>query len=110
MAEKTKTLDISTTIDRVSIKVDGKAYEMRSDSELSLEEAHYLGAQGRKLNELMSKDKLDQNQKATLAGIADNITGTVMVNFDAQLEKLSGLQKIQIVNFFMERAEIIKAM
>ena len=103
-------LDISTEIVRSTIKIDGTTYAMRSDSELSLEEAHELSVLGRRLNNLMEKDKLDENQKALLASIASDITSKIMLGFDEVSELLSDLQKMQIVNVFMERAKILKAM
>lgn len=97
----TPILDLSTLIERPKIVIDGQHYEIMSPEELSVLDHHRLGAQGRRLDELMGLDRLDDNEERELSDLLGSISDFIMVDVPTDVRlKLTDAQRMEISEVF----------
>jgi len=98
-------LDLSTSVERPVVNIDGEPYEMRDPNEFTLSQVHELATLGKKLQKLMSKDELSDSESDDLEQIGIDIVTTVMVQLPREvLDKLSAVSKMKISEAFTNRA------
>jgi len=101
MADKQPILDLDTLVERPTIRVDGKLYEIRSHDELSVLDHHRLVQQGKRLDELMARPELDADSRAEVGTLLYEISDFVMVGVPAQVRaKLSDAQRASVAEVF----------
>lgn len=94
-------LEIETLIERPTIIIDEEAYEIRSPDELSVIDTHRLSSQGRRLNALMSRDKIKPAEKKELSKLLHAISDFIMVGVPNDIrDNLSDPQRMEIAEVF----------
>lgn len=97
-------LDLSTSITRHTIKVDGKAYELRDPDELSLLEQHYLRQWGQDIEESFA-DESDAEAVSKGEHALRQTIGLLMPSLPAEIsERLSDTQRLAIIRGFTRLA------
>jgi hypothetical protein len=90
-------LDLSTLIQRPTIRVDGKAYELRSPEELSVLEGQFLAQAGRRINEIAEAGDPDR----ALQPLLTDVVSRVVIGLpDTVLGALSEAHLISICEVF----------
>lgn len=101
MAKRTTALNIETLIERPTIDIDGTLYEILSPDELSIIQHHSFAATGRRLEELMKSDQLDENEAHEMQAIVTDISDEIMVGVpDDIAEKLTDAQRLAVLDVF----------
>ncbi len=94
-------LDISTLIERLKITVDGELYEIMSPDELSVLDHHRLEAWGRRLNQLMELDRLDDNEQREASAVLGSISDFIMVGVPEGVRtKLTDAHRLEVSSVF----------
>ena len=94
-------LDLETLVVRPKISIDDKMYELPSHDELSIFEHHRLGAQGRKLEALMKKEDLSDEDGQELNLAMQQISDIVLKFLPEDIRaKLSDHQRFQVWEIF----------
>ncbi|MDM8009919.1 MAG: hypothetical protein QUV08_03035 [Parasphingorhabdus sp.] len=94
-------LDIATLVERPMVKIDGELQELVSPEELSILASQRLASDGRRLNELMTSDKLDEDGDQELEKLLVRISDTIMEPVPKMVRaKLSGMQRLEIIQAF----------
>lgn len=90
-------LDLVTLIERPTIAIDGKRYELRSPEELSIYDSQWLTVAGRRIEQI-AKDGGDEGE---LEPAIDAVVEKVVVDLPAEVfGRLSGIQRMAIVEVF----------
>lgn len=95
-------LELSTLApERPTVLIDGKLYELATANDLGLGDQQFMFSRGRRLAELMELPKLASAQAKELTMIVDKMLHLAVRDLpDAIAEKLSAMQKIQLVTAF----------
>lgn len=94
-------LDLSTQIDRPTVRIDGEEYEMFSPHEMTLVQIHNIQSQGRALQSLMGKDQLSDRERKQLVGLSDSLLDGIMVDIPDEVRaRLTDMMKLRIVTAF----------
>lgn len=90
----TQLLDLNTLVDRPTVRIDGRDYELRHRDELSLLEDHRIVALNRRAADLGEFADATEEQVAETVAALDEILG--MLNKELPLDALTDLQKAAI--------------
>lgn len=90
-------LDLNTLIERPTIAIDGKKYEIRSPDELSIIESQQFTFWGAAIEELSQEEGKEEELQVLIDKVADAVLIGVPANVRA---KLSGVQKHQVIEVF----------
>ena len=94
-------LDIATLVERPMVRIDGELQELVSPEELSILASQRLASDGRRLNELMTSDKLDEDGDQELEKLLVRISDTIMEPVPKKVRaKLSEMQRLEIIQAF----------
>ncbi len=94
-------LSLTTLIERPTIIIDDVSYEIMSPDELSVLDHHRLGIQGKALDALMSKPKLNAGSEKRLTSLLRDISDFIMVGVpDDVRAKLSDAMRTEIAEVF----------
>ncbi|MEO9612636.1 MAG: hypothetical protein ABJG86_09715 [Nitratireductor sp.] len=90
-------LDLDTLIERPTIRVDGKTYELRSPDELSIFDSQYYSAKGREIEKLAAAgDAIDE-----LTALIEKLAGQIILGMpETVFNALSQAHKLSIVEVF----------
>ena len=90
-------LDLNTLIERPTIKIDGDAYEILSQEELSILDSQRFERWGRKIEELANDDgKADE-----LDALLDTVTEKIMVGVPEDVRsRLTSGHKVRVISVF----------
>lgn len=90
-------LDLATLIERPTIAIDGKSYELRGAEELSIYESQWLTSAGNRI-ERIAKEGGGEDE---LGEAIDAVVKKVVVDLPAEVfDRLSGIQRMAIVEVF----------
>lgn len=93
---KAPILDLDTLIERPTIRIDGKAYELWSPEELSILDSQYFTLKGREIEELARGEDVE-----ALSALIEKVCRRCLVEIpDDVFAKLSAPQKTAIVEAF----------
>ncbi|MDP2131959.1 MAG: hypothetical protein U0975_09970 [Erythrobacter sp.] len=101
MADLTKTplLDLDTLIERPFITIDGRRFEIRSPSELSVVESHRFGRWGNRIEALTAED--GDAAEAELNDLIARVSKGILIDVpDTVFDKLSGANRWAIIDVF----------
>lgn len=104
--EKEALLDISTTITRQRIRIDGELYELASPEDFEMHEFMWIADRGQKIGELMGDGYTDE-QGADLDIKLDDLAKKVLLVPDNIFKKLKASHKLAIIRVFSEAVESI---
>lgn len=94
-------LDLSTTVERPNIRIDGKNYQMYHPQELDLASQYALQALAEKARAIQGKKDPTRDDLAVLSTVARESLPEIMVNAPkAVLARLSDDQRFQIIDVF----------
>ena len=99
MAAKTPLLDLSTLIERETIRIDAKPYEIRSANELSIFDQRRLADQAKRVGTLLTDKPADDDGEAHR--LLDAICKTILIAPVHIHEKLSDTQRLAICEVFL---------
>lgn len=104
-------LELSTLAPtRPTIEIDDATYELAVADDLSLEDQQFMYSRGKRVGELMELPKMAASQAKELKMIVDRMLHTVLRDLpDEVSDKLSAMQKIQVINAFMQASPQLKA-
>lgn len=91
-------LEIKTRVERPKIKIDGKEYEIKSYNDFTVKDFAWLSEYGEKI---LSNTK---NSDFLRKGI-ETVTKKILIAPFWIRKKISPTQKIQIINFFLEKVK-----
>ena len=103
MANKDPLLSLSTTLERKHIKIDGKAYPIRSLDEFSLIERHRIAVDAKAMKEV---DKLGGDESEVIEKASEALRRSVLqiiVDGEEIIDKLNDENKFAIINCFFEQ-------
>ncbi len=105
MKKAKRILEISTAeIERVTVSIDGKAYELRDHNEFGIAEFQKQARDGRRLDALMNKpEAVTAEEERELAELLDGICRQVLDAPDAVHAKLRDTSRLAIVRAFAEQ-------
>lgn len=102
MASPTPLLDLKTLTDRYTVRVDGKAYELRPTARFSVVETLAFPEQTARLNVLATKkEKLSVDEADEIEQLLDEICRVILAAPASVHERLTGAQRMQICTAFM---------
>lgn len=91
-------LSIATLIERKTVSIDGKRYELRSPDELSVLDSHRFAAWAKKLGELQQSAEEEPNPE--IEELVTRITRLALIAPDEVHERLSGVHRIAVAEVF----------
>ena len=95
-------LDLDTLIVRQGILIDGVRYEIMSPDELSVLDSHRFSIWGRRIEDLSKLPEPSTDELSELEELYELVSRAVFVDIpDAVFAKLSGTQKVQVVDVFI---------
>lgn len=101
MAEAEPLLEIDTLVDRPKIVIDGYLYDILSPDELSVVDHQRFAAQGRRMEELMTRRSLTKAQERELTDIVDGLSQRVMVGVPEEVRaKLTSAHRLNVLEVF----------
>lgn len=95
-------LDLSTIVDRPTVRIDGKLYELRSRDEFSILTYQQQLQKYRNLGALLQKPKLSKRQLAETARLADGFCRTILMAPPAVQARLTLPQRVSIISVFSQ--------
>ncbi len=102
MTHKNPLLELTTTIERNTIQVDGKEYEIRNLDEFSLAERNQCIAHGKRLSALFNSEKIEEKQANELSvGLNDLFRKMVVAEAEELSKKLNDGQKLKVLTAFL---------
>ena len=94
-------LELTTTVERPVIKIDGHAYAMRHPEECSLLEQHYLRQWGQEIADAFKGDELDPEAMSLAEQRLREVVGLIMPELpQAIAQSLSDTQRLAIMRGF----------
>lgn len=111
MANKQDTplLELQTSIQRKTIKIDDQFYPLRNLSEFSLIERHEFALVGKLMMGMtrIGEEGDEANQAVNQAHLSlDSVMERLLIGAEEPLKKLSDEAKLQVLNCFFEQAGI----
>ena len=95
-------LKLTTLIERPTISIDGKRYEIVSPDELSVIDHQRFSAWGRRIDKLTAKDELSDEEESELHDALHELSDKIMIGVPQRLrKKLSDSQRLQVAEGFM---------
>jgi len=111
MAEsKEPILNLDTLVERRTVAIDGKPYDLVSASELSILDYHRIGNQGRNVEAIMAQqDDLSDDQVQAVRTLLDSMCKVLLLAPIEVHVRLTDNQRLQIVGAFtgLLRAEAV---
>ncbi len=99
----TTTLKIETKSIRPPITIDGGDYELVSPDELTIVQHQMLASCGRRMERLMTRDDLTEDEQAELTGAIHNSTAMILKHVPEEVRtKLQDMHLLMILNFYAE--------
>lgn len=101
-------LNLSTTVERKTITIDGKKYEIRNANELKYKESAWYLYASKEIPKITKQ--LEEEYNEELAEKFDDLLNRAARNAFVEIpeevyDKLSDEQKIKVVEFFVEAAQ-----
>lgn len=94
-------LDLNTLIERPTIAIDGKHYEILSPDELSILDSQRFETWGRRIEALAKEDGKGDDKSDELNALIDTVTDKIMVGVpDGVRAKLSNGHKLRVLAVF----------
>ncbi|MFQ5775865.1 MAG: hypothetical protein ACE5GS_15185 [Kiloniellaceae bacterium] len=96
-------LDLSTAIERPTVLIDGASYEILCPDELSILDLQRLMADGRKIDAIVRKDELSDEDVATLSRLLATLSERILVGAPADVRaRLSDQQRLRVAEVFTQ--------
>lgn len=102
MSEETKgpLLNLDTLIVRPQVIIDGQSYEMVSPDEMTIVERQRQVARGRRMQELLDKRELSNQEQGELARVLDEGCRAILLAPDDVHAKLMDGHRLDIIDAF----------
>lgn len=101
MTDARPLLELDTLVTRPSIMIDGARHAILSPSELPVLVSHKLARQGRRIEELMQADALDEESQAELRMLVNAVSDTIMEPIAETVRAgLSDAHRMRVVEAF----------
>lgn len=99
--KKNPILTLSSEIERDFILIDGEPCTIKSKSELSMVDYHWLKSRGNKTTELFNKDELTDEEATELLDTVHKLADFIFIDTPKEtIDKLSEGQKFEIITTF----------
>jgi hypothetical protein len=112
MAER-EILDLSTGVERPTIRIDGKAFEMRTPDEFSWHQNQMISKNGRRFQNLVKRmetdDGLTDEETRKLQDLSKDMVDQVVVDLPEEIaDKLKPLHQLKIFEAFTKLSREMK--